>query len=42
MAVRPTLSARRRRVHPIAVELFAVLALAVPVWAPIFAWAVGA
>lgn len=42
MAVAPTLSARRRRVHPITVELFAVLALAVPVWGPVIAWAVGA
>ncbi len=42
MAVSPTLSARRRRVHPIAVELSAVLVIAVPAWAPIILWAVGA
>lgn len=42
MAVRPTLSTRLRRVHPIAVELLAVLALAVPVWSPVILWAVGA
>lgn len=42
MALKPTLSAHRRRVHPVAVELFAVLALAVPVWGPVILWAVGA
>lgn len=42
MAVAPTLSAHRRRVHPIAVELLAVLVIAVPAWSPVIAWAVGA
>ena len=39
MAIAPILSARRRRVHPIAVELFAVLVIAVPAWSPVILWA---
>ena len=42
MALSPTLSARRRRVHPIAVELLAVVGLSVALWGPVVAWVVTA